>query len=136
MNRIDEYVVFQPLDVNQVSRIVEIQMNRLIDRLKQQKINLHCTDKAVRFLAIMGFDPRFGAWPVKQVIQQMVENEVALRVLKGEFKEDDTIVNVSAVEAAVVGTDDCRRIARAGKRKRQKVRKRMQRADEENKEKL
>nr|GMD45689.1 chaperone protein ClpB4, mitochondrial [Ipomoea batatas] len=161
MNRIDEYVVFQPLDVNQVSRIVEIQMNRLIDRLKQQKINLHCTDKAVRFLAIMGFDPRFGAWPVKRVIQQMVENEVALRVLKGEFKEDDTIVvnlhinppnakhspsasmliinkfeNVSAVEAALVGTDDCRRIARAGKRKRQKVRKRMQRADEENKEKL
>ncbi|XP_019183952.1 PREDICTED: chaperone protein ClpB3, mitochondrial-like [Ipomoea nil] len=160
MNRIDEYVVFQPLDVNQVSRIVEIQMKRLIDGLKQQKMKLHCTDKAVRFVANMGFDPRFGGWAVKRVIQQMVENEVALRVLKGEFKEDETIVvnvhinppnakhspsasmliinkfeNVCAVAVEEAALDDCTGIARAEKRKRKRVRKRMHRADGENTQK-
>ncbi|XP_058067607.1 chaperone protein ClpB3, mitochondrial [Magnolia sinica] len=92
MNRIDEYIVFQPLDIKEINRIVEIQLNRLKDRLKQKKIDLHCTKEAVNLLGTLGFDPNFGARPVKRVIQQMVENEIALGVLRGDFKEEDSII--------------------------------------------
>ncbi|KAJ8558528.1 hypothetical protein K7X08_034057 [Anisodus acutangulus] len=92
MNRIDEYIVFQPLDLEQVSRIVELQMRRVKDRLKQKKIDLHYTQEAVSLLANMGFDPNYGARPVKRVIQQMVENEVAMGVLRGDFTEEDMII--------------------------------------------
>lgn len=92
MNRIDEYIVFQPLDLKQVSRIVELQMRRVKDRLKQKKIDLHYTQEALSLLANMGFDPNYGARPVKRVIQQMVENEVAMGVLRGDFTEEDMII--------------------------------------------
>ncbi|GLT72791.1 hypothetical protein SLA2020_446950 [Shorea laevis] len=92
MNRIDEYIVFQPLDSNQISKIVEIQLNRLKDRLKQKNIDLHYTEEAVELLGTMGFDPNFGARPVKRVIQQLVENEIAMGILRGDFNEDDSIV--------------------------------------------
>ncbi|XP_057800016.1 chaperone protein ClpB4, mitochondrial [Salvia miltiorrhiza] len=92
MNRIDEYIVFQPLDSKQISKIVEIQLDRVRDRLKQRSINLHYTEDAVKVLATLGFDPNFGARPVKRVIQQMVENEIAMEILRGEIKEEDSIV--------------------------------------------
>lgn len=92
MNRIDEYIVFRPLDSNEISKIVEIQLNRLKDRLKQKKIDLHYTKEAVELLGMLGFDPNFGARPVKRVIQQLVENEVAMGVLRGDFKEEDSII--------------------------------------------
>ncbi|XP_026454718.1 chaperone protein ClpB3, mitochondrial-like [Papaver somniferum] len=92
MNRIDEYIVFQPLDSKEINQIVEIQLNRLKDRLNQKKIELHYTQQAVDLLGVLGFDPNYGARPVKRVIQQMVENEVALGVLRGDFKEEDTVL--------------------------------------------
>ncbi|KAG5048369.1 hypothetical protein GLYMA_04G062200v4 [Glycine max] len=92
MNRIDEYIVFQPLDSEQISKIVELQMERVKNRLKQKKIDLHYTEKAVKLLGVLGFDPNFGARPVKRVIQQLVENEIAMGVLRGDFKEEDSII--------------------------------------------
>ncbi|KAF9613332.1 hypothetical protein IFM89_007061 [Coptis chinensis] len=92
MNRIDEYIVFQPLDEKEIGRIVEIQLMRLKDRLKQKKIDLKYTREAVDLLGTLGFDPNFGARPVKRVIQQLVENEIALGVLRADFKEDDTVI--------------------------------------------
>ncbi|KAI5586727.1 hypothetical protein BDE02_06G231400 [Populus trichocarpa] len=92
MNRIDEYIVFKPLDSKEINRIVEIQMNRLKERLKQKKIDLHYTKEATDLLGKLGFDPNFGARPVKRVIQQLVENEIAMGVLKGDFKEEDSII--------------------------------------------
>ncbi|EEE56444.1 hypothetical protein OsJ_05634 [Oryza sativa Japonica Group] len=101
LNRIDEYIVFQPLDTTEINRIVEIQLNRVKNRLRQQKIHLQYTPEAVEHLGSLGFDPNYGARPVKRVIQQMVENEIALSVLKGDFKEDDTVlVDVSSVAIA------------------------------------
>ncbi|KAB5553402.1 hypothetical protein DKX38_010713 [Salix brachista] len=106
MNRIDEYIVFKPLDSKEINRIVEIQeavnlmlhldelvdeMKRLKERLKQKKIDLHYTKEAIDLLGKLGFDPNFGARPVKRVIQQLVENEIAMGVLKGDFKEEDSI---------------------------------------------
>ncbi|KAJ6849754.1 chaperone protein ClpB3, mitochondrial [Iris pallida] len=92
MNRIDEYIVFQPLDSKEINHIVEIQLNRVKERLKQKKIDLHFTQEAVDLLGTLGFDPNYGARPVKRVIQQMVENEIALGVLRGDFGEDDSIL--------------------------------------------
>ncbi|KAG5599511.1 hypothetical protein H5410_030881 [Solanum commersonii] len=92
MNRVDEYIVFQPLDLKQVSRIVELQMRRVKDRLKQKKIDLQYTQEAISLLANMGFDPNYGARPVKRVIQQMVENKVAMGVLRGDYTEEDMII--------------------------------------------
>lgn len=67
-------------------------MVRLKERLRQKKIYLHYTKEAVELLGTLGFDPNFGARPVKRVIQQLVENEVALGVLRGDFKEEDSII--------------------------------------------
>uniref|UniRef100_A0A0R0JI83 Clp R domain-containing protein n=1 Tax=Glycine max TaxID=3847 RepID=A0A0R0JI83_SOYBN len=92
MNRIDEYIVFQPLDSEQISKIVELQMERVKNRLKQKKIDLHYTEEAVKLLGVLGFDPNFGARPVKRVIQQLVENEIAMGVLRGYFKEEESII--------------------------------------------
>lgn len=92
MNRVDEYIVFQPLDSHQINHIVQLQLKRVQDRLKQKKINLKFTQDAVTVLGNFGFDPNFGARPVKRVIQQMVENELAIGFLRGDFKEDDTVL--------------------------------------------
>lgn len=69
-----------------------LQLDRLKDRLKQKKIDLHYTKEAVELLGTLGFDPNFGARPVKRVIQQLVENEIAMGILRGDFNEDDSIV--------------------------------------------
>ncbi|KAB1204688.1 Chaperone protein ClpB3, mitochondrial [Morella rubra] len=67
-------------------------LNRVKDRLKQKKIDLHYTQEAAELLSTLGFDPTFGARPVKRVIQQLVENEIAMGILRGDFKEDDSII--------------------------------------------
>ncbi|XP_061365242.1 chaperone protein ClpB4, mitochondrial isoform X1 [Gastrolobium bilobum] len=104
MNRIDEYIVFQPLDAKQISKIVELQMERVKGRLKQKKIDLHYTQEAVELLGVLGFDPNFGARPVKRVIQQLVENEIAMGVLRGDFKEEDSIVVDADVTPSAKGS--------------------------------
>lgn len=67
-------------------------MERVKNRLKQKKIDLHYTEEAVKLLGVLGFDPNFGARPVKRVIQQLVENEIAMGVLRGYFKEEESII--------------------------------------------
>ena len=67
-------------------------MERVKGRLKQKKIDLHYTQEAVELLSVLGFDPNYGARPVKRVIQQLVENEIAMGVLRGDFKEEDSII--------------------------------------------
>lgn len=69
-----------------------LQMERVKGRLKQKKIDLHYTQEAVKLLSVLGFDPNFGARPVKRVIQQLVENEIAMGVLRGNFREEDSII--------------------------------------------
>lgn len=92
MNRIDEYIVFQPLDSKEIRKIVDIQLYRVKERLKQKKIDLRYTEEAIDLLGTLGFDPNFGARPVKRVIQQMVENEIAMGVLRADFNEEDSIL--------------------------------------------
>eukprot|EP00249_Psilotum_nudum_P024553 c29216_g1_i1 orf=278-3310(+) len=92
MNRIDEYIVFQPLDREQISSIVKLQLERVQARLRDRKISIKVTESAVQLLGNLGYDPNYGARPVKRMIQQYVENELAKGILRGEFKEEDTIL--------------------------------------------
>lgn len=87
-----------------------MQLNRLKDRLKQKKIDLHFTKEAVELLGTLGFDPNFGARPVKRVIQQMVENEVALGVLRGDFKEEDSIIVDVDMSLSAKDQTPCKRL--------------------------
>jgi ATP-dependent Clp protease ATP-binding subunit ClpB len=92
MNRVDEYIVFQPLDKEQIAAIVRLQLQRVQQRLQDRKITLKVTDSAVHLLAEMGYDPNYGARPVKRVITRYIENEIAHGLLKGDFKQGDVIV--------------------------------------------
>lgn len=84
-----------------------MQLDRVKDRLKQKNINLHYTEGAVKLLAALGFDPNFGARPVKRVIQQMVENEIAMEILRGEIKDQDSIV-LDQIPGAAAAADGVR----------------------------
>ncbi|XVE68258.1 hypothetical protein DITRI_Ditri09bG0053300 [Diplodiscus trichospermus] len=103
MNRVDEYIVFQPLDREQISSIVRLQLERVQKRIADRKIKLQVTDAAVQLLGSLGYDPNYGARPVKRVIQQNVENELAKGILRGEFKDEDTILVDTEVTAFANG---------------------------------
>jgi ATP-dependent Clp protease ATP-binding subunit ClpB len=97
LNRVDEIVEFKPLSREQLGSIVEIQLRRLHERLAERGLALEVTDVAKEALAEAGWDPTFGARPLKRAIQRLVENPLALRLLEGEFGEGDT-VRVDAAE--------------------------------------
>lgn len=92
LNRIDEVVIFKPLDKDVIMKIVDIQINRLKSRLEDKKINLQITERAKEVLFEKGFDPVYGARPLKRAIQQLIENPLAFKILQGEFKEGETMV--------------------------------------------
>ncbi|NLC56436.1 MAG: ATP-dependent chaperone ClpB [Armatimonadetes bacterium] len=91
LNRIDEIIVFHSLSAEQIKAIVEIQLRRLKERLAERKLNLEVTDAAKQVIASEGFDPTYGARPLKRVIQRRIENELAMRLLQGEFGEGATV---------------------------------------------
>ncbi len=91
LNRIDETIIFHRLTRQDLERIVEIQLRYLQKRLADRKIRIELTDAAKKKLAIDGYDPVFGARPLKRLIQQEIENPLARRILSGEFAEGDTI---------------------------------------------
>jgi ATP-dependent Clp protease ATP-binding subunit ClpB len=91
LNRIDEIVVFEPLTREQLGEIVELQLERLRLRLAERGVQLLLTDAAKEHLAEAGWDPTYGARPLKRAIQRLVENPLALRLLEGEFEEGDTV---------------------------------------------
>ncbi|MDQ3672174.1 MAG: AAA family ATPase, partial [Actinomycetota bacterium] len=91
LNRIDEIVVFEPLTREQLTEIVELQLARLRERLSERKIELELTDSAKELLAEEGWDPAYGARPLKRAIQRLVENPLALRLLEGDFAEGDAV---------------------------------------------
>ena len=95
LNRIDEVVVFHALDQGQISSIAKIQLKRLTDRLAKMDMQLDVSDEALLKIAEAGFDPLFGARPLKRAIQQYIENPIALRILEGKYGPKDIIpVNV------------------------------------------
>jgi ATP-dependent Clp protease ATP-binding subunit ClpB len=101
LNRIDEIVVFEPLSRDQIAEIVEHQLERLRERLAERGIVLELTDAAKEALAEAGWDPAYGARPLKRAIQRFVENPLALRMLEGDFGDGDTI-RADAVDGELV----------------------------------
>jgi ATP-dependent Clp protease ATP-binding subunit ClpB len=118
LNRVDEMIVFHPLRKEQLTLIVDVQLDHLRKRLAQRNMKLDLTDAAKKLLADEGYDPTLGARPLRRVIQQRLENTLAQRILSGDFKEGDAIrVDVDpakndftfsksreTVEAELVGT--------------------------------
>src|SRR5690606_33074663 len=92
LNRLDEQVVFHRLERDQIRTIVDIQLQRLLHRLELRDLKLSVSDGAKDVLANHGWDPQYGARPLKRAIQRLIENELARRLLQGEFASGDTVV--------------------------------------------
>jgi len=91
LNRIDDTVVFHRLSEEDLKKIVELQVNQLVNRVSERGISIELSDKARALLAERGYDPTYGARPLKRVIQKELVDKLALKVLEGEFAEGDTV---------------------------------------------
>ncbi|MDX6471955.1 MAG: ATP-dependent Clp protease ATP-binding subunit ClpB, partial [Gaiellaceae bacterium] len=101
LNRVDEIVEFKALSREQIAEIVEHQLGRLRGRLAERRIAIELSEAAKETLAEAGWDPAYGARPLKRAIQRLVENPLALRLLEGEFADGDTIL-VDARDGEIV----------------------------------
>jgi ATP-dependent Clp protease ATP-binding subunit ClpB len=105
LNRIDEVVIFAPLSRDQIEQIVDIQLAHLARRLESKRITLEVTPAAKALLAHEGYDPQYGARPLKRTIQRLVQDPLAIKILEGEFSEGDTVtVDAHATEIVFAKT--------------------------------
>ncbi|KAL2499897.1 Chaperone protein ClpB3 [Abeliophyllum distichum] len=98
-----ETIKQRPLDREQINTIVRLQLERVQKRIADRKMMIQVSDAAVQLLGSLGYDPNYGARPVKRVIQQYVENELAKGILRGDFKEEDTVLVDTEVTAFANG---------------------------------
>ncbi|PNW76423.1 hypothetical protein CHLRE_11g467575v5 [Chlamydomonas reinhardtii] len=91
LNRVDEFIIFEPLTAVQIRSVVALRLRGLVSRLAEKKVRLVLADSAMDHLAAKGFDPIFGARPVKRAIQRELETPLAQALLRGDFEEDDSI---------------------------------------------
>jgi len=91
LNRIDDVVMFNALDKDNIKGIVQVELQKLLDRMKGLGYSLRITDKAKDFIAKKGYDKQFGARPLKRTIQRFIEDEIAEKIVLGEVREGDTI---------------------------------------------
>ena len=106
IKRLDEIVVFRALDKTQIRAIARIQIDYLAKRLVERQLSLKLSDKALDLLGNVGFDPVYGARPLKRAIQQQLENPLAKELLEGRFQAGDTI-GVDAEGGRLVFTRSC-----------------------------
>ena len=92
LNRVDEIIIFRALGLTQIKEIVDIQIEHLRKRLAERKIDLDLTDAAKQAVAEKGYDPVYGARPLKRTIQKLIQDPLANEILKGDFKEGDHVV--------------------------------------------
>jgi ATP-dependent Clp protease ATP-binding subunit ClpB len=91
INRLDDIVTFESLTREQIGEIVDLQVERLIARVRERGIEVELTDDARTLLGNLGYDPTYGARPLKRVIQKRLVDPLALAILQGEFREGDTV---------------------------------------------
>ncbi len=91
LNRVDEIIIFKALSPEVILKIVDLQINELKKRLKERKIDIEVSKEAKKVLADRGFDPVYGARPLKRTIQREIQNPLALEILEGKYKEGDTV---------------------------------------------
>lgn len=92
LNRIDEVIMFSPLTRSEIEKIVRIQFNNAVDMLAKNDIRLSITDKAIEWVAQLGYDPQFGARPLKRVLQKKILNELSKQILAGAINKEDVIL--------------------------------------------
>ncbi|MFI5310927.1 MAG: AAA family ATPase, partial [Gemmatimonadales bacterium] len=92
LNRVDDVIIFHPLDESHIGHIVELQLARLEKLLAEKKLTLDVTPEAKQLLAREGYEPAFGARPLKRAIQRLVQNPLAMAVLEGRFAEGDRVL--------------------------------------------
>jgi ATP-dependent Clp protease ATP-binding subunit ClpB len=103
LNRIDELIIFHSLGIVEIKAIVGIQLKKLQQRLSERRLNLELTEKAREWLAKEGFDAAYGARPLKRVIQKEIQDQLAMKILEGKFREGDTITaDVDAKKGGLV----------------------------------
>lgn len=91
LNRIDETIIFRNLNEDQIARIVDIQLGRLAKRLAERRISFVITDPAKKLIAAKGYDPVYGARPLKRAIQRYIENQLSIEIIKGTFPDGSNI---------------------------------------------
>jgi ATP-dependent Clp protease ATP-binding subunit ClpB len=101
LNRLDEIIVFDPLSVDELSRIVQLQVDALQRRLHERRLTLDVTDGARALLAMSGYDPTYGARPLRRLVQREIGDRLAKALLSGEISEGDTVL----VDVADVSVD-------------------------------
>ena len=92
LNRVDEIIMFSPLSLEQMQDIVVLQMQEVQDRLNEYNITVQLTDAARNWLAKQGYDPAFGARPLRRAIQKNVESPLSVELLSGKFKDGATVM--------------------------------------------
>jgi ATP-dependent Clp protease ATP-binding subunit ClpC len=92
LNRIDEIIIFSPLKQSQVELIVDLQMKEVRERLAEHQLDVELTESARKWLAREGYDPAFGARPLRRALQKHVESPLSTKILEGEFDEGDTVI--------------------------------------------
>ncbi len=92
LNRIDEIIIFAPLSLGEVEQIVDLQMQEIASRLTDTRIAVHLTEPARQWIAQKGYDPQFGARPLRRALQRYVENPLSQQLLKGELRQGDLVV--------------------------------------------
>jgi ATP-dependent Clp protease ATP-binding subunit ClpB len=92
LNRIDDIIYFHPLDESHIKAIVDVQLRRVLGRLADRKIRLEVTDAAKDFLVHEGYDPIYGARPLKRALQRFLLDPLALKMLEGGFSDGDVVV--------------------------------------------
>jgi ATP-dependent Clp protease ATP-binding subunit ClpB len=92
LNRVDDIIVFRPLGTEQIEHIVELQLERFSKLLADRKLTLDVTPDARKRIAEEGYDPAYGARPLKRAIQRLIQNPLALEILEGRFQEGDRII--------------------------------------------
>jgi ATP-dependent Clp protease ATP-binding subunit ClpB len=100
LNRVDEIIIFNPLTKKLLANIVDIQVEQMKKYIREKNIDLKLTEKAKEYFAEIGFDPIYGARPLKRVLQKMILNNLAKNILEGSFQEGDT-VNVDVEDGKI-----------------------------------
>jgi len=106
LNRVDDVLVFGSLDRDHLKKIVEIQLGRLRQLLAERKLDLNLSDSARELIAERGYDPQFGARPLKRAIQRLVQDPLAGKILAGEFAEGDTILADAGTDGSLTFTKE------------------------------
>lgn len=98
LNRLDEIVLFDPLSVEELARIVELHVAELGNRLRERRLSLEVSDGARAWLAMSGFDPAYGARPLRRLVQREIGDRLAKEILAGEISDGDTVLVDTAAD--------------------------------------